>query len=370
MSKEKRILDKYEKPILSNERKNRRKLFWKWTGLGDKKGWDYLQLLIIPFVLLIAGQIFTYQSNQQQEEIATDRYQQETLSDYFNQMSKLLLKWELGESNKEAEDIARARTLSTLQELNEQRKELLVMFLFKARLISRPGIVDLDGADLSSVNLSHSYLFKVDFGGANLNGADLTDAFLKYARLGQAQLENAKLNDATLIGAKLRGINLKGAKLIRADLSETTLYDANLVKANLEDSNLADIKLQNALYNEDTKFPRKFDFTNRQMYSISPQAQLQGVNLQGVILEDVDLHDANLTDADLSGTYLGGANLSGAKLNGANLNKTNLARANLTDSNLEGTNLDKAKNLDEAILCNTTMPDGSLSNRDCPVNGS
>ena len=65
---------------------------------------------------------------------------------------------------------------------------------------------------------------------------------------------------------------------------------------------------------------------------------------QGCDLSGVDLEEANLEGADLEG-----ANLSGAVLSGANLRFTFL-----TGENLEG-----------AILCNTTMPDGTIDNSGC-----
>ncbi len=62
-----------------------------------------------------------------------------------------------------------------------------------------------------------------------------------------------------------------------------------------------------------------------------------------------DLSEANLSGANLYKADLEGANLSGAVLSGANLRFTFL-----TGENLEG-----------AILCNTTMPDGTIDNSGC-----
>ena len=69
------------------------------------------------------------------------------------------------------------------------------------------------------------------------------------------------------------------------------------------------------------------------------QCNLQGANLQGVNLQDADLRgatlwDANLQDVDLSSAVLRDARLIGAIMNGV-------------------------------ILCNTTMPDGSVIYSGC-----
>ena len=72
-------------------------------------------------------------------------------------------------------------------------------------------------------------------------------------------------------------------------------------------------------------------------------------------LTDVDLsYQANLYGADLSGADLSGAILISANLSGANLGGANLDGANLYGAYMNG-----------AILCNTTMPDGSVTYSGC-----
>ena len=62
----------------------------------------------------------------------------------------------------------------------------------------------------------------------------------------------------------------------------------------------------------------------------------------------------DLTEANLKGAKLMGAKLGDARLRGANLKGADLWGANLSDTNLEG-----------VIFCNTTMPDGSVTNSGC-----
>lgn len=77
-----------------------------------------------------------------------------------------------------------------------------------------------------------------------------------------------------------------------------------------------------------------------------------------------DLFDADLSGAFLVGADLGGADLSGALLRAANLNGAWLQRANLDGADLEGADLNFAK-MRGAILCNTTMPIGSVIYSGC-----
>ena len=81
------------------------------------------------------------------------------------------------------------------------------------------------------------------------------------------------------------------------------------------------------------------------------------------------LDTGNCYQCNLAGATLAGADLVGVNLEGANLRGVNLEGANLTDAFLRGADLEGAK-LDFAymsgvILCNTTMPDGSVIYSGC-----
>jgi len=71
------------------------------------------------------------------------------------------------------------------------------------------------------------------------------------------------------------------------------------------------------------------------------------------------LPKANVSGAALRKTVLIGAGLRNADLSGANL-----SGANLAGSNLSGTNFNQAYMIG-AILCNTTMPYGSVFDNSC-----
>ncbi|HEY4033408.1 MAG TPA: hypothetical protein VGL94_05530 [Ktedonobacteraceae bacterium] len=104
---------------------------WDWTGLGPytppnsnyqrgKTLWDWLQLLVIPAVLAIAGYVFTLmtsknerrateqrskdeqkaaeQRSQTERDIALDNQQENQLQDYLDRMSELLLEKNLRKS--------------------------------------------------------------------------------------------------------------------------------------------------------------------------------------------------------------------------------------------------------------------------------
>lgn len=120
--------------------------------------------------------------------------------------------------------------------------------------------VDLFGADLSGVNLSHAdlqdqnltrtKLAGADLSGAKLQGADLISADLQGADLSGAKLQGANLNHAKLQGADLSGAKLQGANLNRAKLQGADLSSAFLRGANFSGANFRLADLRNANFED------------------------------------------------------------------------------------------------------------------------
>lgn len=322
---------------------NNLSIVWRWTGIGEKKGWDFLQLGIgasIPLLLFLGTQYFSAEINKQQQEIAKERYQQDTLIKYLEQMSLLLLDKNLRKEESEAHTIARARTLFTLRELDSFRKGLLIKFLAEANLIFKDKTViylrdaDISSADLEGADLEGADLRGVDLRGANLRGVNLREANLEGADLREAFFsvdpEKSKVDRLVLeftdeylekkpdfiVGdrevsdpeaANLTGANLTGANLERADFFRVNLEGANLREANLEGA----------------------DFC---------RADLRNVDLSGAYIRDriISLHEvADLEEADFYRADLRGASLEGADLRHIDLRKANLRGANLKTTPLE-----------------------------------
>jgi hypothetical protein len=75
---------------------------WKWTGVPNSTLWDWLDLLIVPAVLVIGGYLLTERQRTVDQKIAgdqaqTDRHladqrrQDDALQAYLDQMSQLIL---------------------------------------------------------------------------------------------------------------------------------------------------------------------------------------------------------------------------------------------------------------------------------------
>ena len=93
-------------------------------------------------------------------------------------------------------------------------------------------------------------------------------------------------------------------------------------------------------------------------------ASLLQANFRGAMLLYANLSNALLVQADLSGAALFHANLCNANLLYANLRGADLTGADLTGADLTGC-LIRGSFDRETRLCQTILPDGKVSNRDC-----
>jgi uncharacterized protein YjbI with pentapeptide repeats len=163
--------------------------------------------------------------------------------------------------------------------------------------------------DLARTNLCGARL-----SGTNLSRVDLSGADLREAKLNKANLSKANLDKTDLMGANLYEVNLHGANLSRTSLLYAKLHWANLSRANLYEADLSGANLRRACLNG----------------ALLLNAKLAKADLRKADLRNVDLRNVDLSEAELTG-----ADLTGAKL-------------------------------ENAMFCHTTMPDGTMNNRDCP----
>jgi uncharacterized protein YjbI with pentapeptide repeats len=322
-----------------------------WVGVADKTLWDWLDLLIIPFVIAVVvslvGYFFTRSENRVALAVSEKRSQDETLQTYLNQIGERLLDTEqpLRELKEEAEllTLARAQTWTVLKRLDASHNRSLLTFLRSSQLVhvllrSDLGDADLSGADLRDTDLSSTNLSRIILRSANLKGADLSnvnfrDADLRNADLSSADFTRATLHNADLSGADLSGADLTRAVLHNADLTRATLRNANLLWASLRSINLSDADLTYARLN---------------------RADLHGVNLsRGSLFSLRPTRNVRLRRAMLSNADLRNADLSGARLRCVDLFFADLSGVDLSNAKIDERQLAWAKSLKGA-----TMPDG------------
>ena len=261
-----------KKLVRKTEPPSKRGIAWpRWTGFRGMTLRNWLELLVVPLVLLGIGLLFQIQQNEVEERrleadqhIEEQRAQDEAMQTYLEQMGQMLLDKDRpllqSKAGDEVQLLARARTVTILRRLDSARNKNILQFLREARLVPsnkyhiKEHIVRLDNSNLSKADLRGANLDSFDLHGTNLSGADLRDARLPWSYLRYAKLNGAKLQGADLRGdpdqsgddADLSDADLSDAKLSEADLSYDNLSSANLQGAILSDANLTGANLSNA----------------------------------------------------------------------------------------------------------------------------
>lgn len=234
--------------------------WWEWTGIKEKKGWDFLQLLIAPVLLGAIALGLQEYVKEHDQKVADDKAKQDTLVKYLDQMADSmkddLLTAKPGDKRF---IVAQARTVLALQSLDKKRQHLVVQFLQatgfnkvgKQRPLGKDGMVHLRSGE--KVLLFQAQLSKANLVNSDLSGAMLISVNLEYANLGCKPPEGldpiqcSDLSGTNLRAADLKGADLSGANLFGAKISDANLWGANLQGANLKGSLLAsnNIKLAN-----------------------------------------------------------------------------------------------------------------------------
>jgi uncharacterized protein YjbI with pentapeptide repeats len=296
-----------------------------WETQPSKTLWDWLQLLIVPLILLGALAFWNHSETARENHRADQQRQDITLGVYVSKMSNLVLHERLlhSRAGEPVRTAARTITFAALRGLDGDRKAEVVRFLYQARLLrGRSPVVPLNGANLVRARLGHADLPDVTVEGAVFPGANLAGAYLVEANLENAYLANTHLEDALLRSADLKDADLSGAILDGANLTNASVEGAKLASAQFKTSPVS-----------------------------KKNADLEGAVFRDVDLRRADLSYANLTgaildDADVRGAVFENAILQGASLKGADLRGADFLYAHLGGAILEDANLVHAMNLD------------------------
>lgn len=165
-------------------------------------------------------------------------------------------------------------------------------------------------------------------------GSKLVNSRISNTDMRGATLEGVDLSHSELSGSAMELTRFRKATLTKARLLNSRLACANFIEASAEEANFNQAKLRRASFSKAILRKANFGFTD----------------LREAILEEADLREVSFASANLSK-----AEFKDAKINGANLYKANLKDAQeLTEEQLA-----------KATLCQTILPNGSISNRDC-----
>jgi uncharacterized protein YjbI with pentapeptide repeats len=243
---------------------------------------------------------------------------------------------------------------------------------------SQKGRIGLDvrGADLSLIDLSHLPLARLYGGGwlamdewenATEDERHYAVVVMEMSNLSEAHLEAAILNGVQLKGSYLSGAYLQEGTFICACLENTTLSKTHMRKAifigaHMKGVNLDEVDMEGIDINFANLSGASLKKTNLRRASVSctnlENANLSGANMEGTALNmvrakgakfieaqlnDAMLGGADLTEANLNFTHLTGAILLAARLERATLNGAYLTGAHLNNAHMEGSDLKEAR---------------------------
>jgi uncharacterized protein YjbI with pentapeptide repeats len=185
------------------------------------------------------------------------------------------------------EEIARARTLATVRQLDGERKGLLLQFLVESQLLGY-------SIECSSAYLPECALPAIHMWGADLRGTKISDTILYSANLTEANLSGSELirikfGDAILTGTDLTGANLSGTELFRANFTGANLTDTHLTGANFTGANLTDANLSGANLGPDRYIPYGANLRNANLKGVkgwTNEQLAQAISLIGATLPD------------------------------------------------------------------------------------
>ncbi len=229
------------------------------------------------------------------EVLESQRAQDATVAAYTEKMSELVLEKDLRKASNDAQapEVAQALTITTLVQLDSERKRIVLKVVYTLGLIRQDNPVlqlegaNLDHADLTEFRLRDASLRGADLRGTDLQGADLSGSDLSYADLRGVNLTNADLSAANLSGANLLPYDeQEPARLSLHNLKDHALPSDDYLRslAKLQEERLRGLSSRLTRRVQNRLLLRKpVTFTNL------TDAKLAGANLTGAILANADL---------------------------------------------------------------------------------
>jgi uncharacterized protein YjbI with pentapeptide repeats len=233
-----------------------------WTGFGNynevagvqrsKTLWEWLDLLLIPFVVGIIAWSFKEAEKETASKSEYERSQNETLDSFVNIMTELITKHNLANksSSLETKIIARTRINLAFSNLNGARKGQVLQFLFESGLIDYNPKINIIGGNMKNTILDGIVLSKSEIKGVYFNNATIKEANLNEAIFTSCDFTKADLSKSLVINTNFSYTNLTKSKLKNMDLTSVNFEGANLTKADLRGSKIRQEQL-NTIFNKE-----------------------------------------------------------------------------------------------------------------------
>ncbi|CAF1148014.1 unnamed protein product [Didymodactylos carnosus] len=257
----------YEQPLsvkqsvsITSSPKN--KLKYSFCSITLEKWLKIVSSLLVPLMIGIFTIVLTIHQNhssnqnrlndleianrqrEQDQQQADESQKEQIYAAYIKDMSELFMKTDLNvvysESNESILDVlrflavTRARTVSTIRQIDIKRKQYLIHMLYESGVINNlKRAIDLSGADLSHIDLSSSSasLKWIVIRNVNLTNASFVNVDLRNANFSGSILDEADFLDASLKGTDFTGCELRQTDFTGANVKEAIFNNVNLTRA-------------------------------------------------------------------------------------------------------------------------------------------
>ncbi len=231
-----------------------------------------------------------------------------------------------------------------------------VRYVTVTTLQKGPGRGRVGMYDCSRLALTPTPAVPLDF--CDLTGAELSDAVFTATFLREASLTGATLKRSRIAATPLAGAAMADVDASASHWSNVDLFVAQAPRLSLEDGSVDGSPMR----------ARTLDGANFQDASISGSTTtFAGASMRRARFDDALLEHTDLALTDLTGATFTGARSRGEPrfLGGSTLFLSDLTSADLSDSTWT---LDEAGDQpwQWSTRCQTTMPPGDVSDRDCP----
>jgi uncharacterized protein YjbI with pentapeptide repeats len=370
---------------------------YEWSGFQNKRGWDWLALLIVPIVLAVAVNFVQNDAAERQKVSDLSRSQQQLMLEYFKNVKDIVLKekkdMELNQEGSnpnmqinqenlspQAKKLIASFTKVLVPNINGVQKRQVIDFLYDLGMIKCEGEpqdgvsrvqscgevrysssknnqkfsdnlinlseVNFENVDLREMQLPNLYLPKVNLNGANftksnLDGADLTDSSLNKANFDWASLRNASFVSPNISSNNYYPSQGKNY-LLKLFLS---LLPNQPVKCVLPSSKLRDIQRYQSYDRDYGREKEDVKYNFRSVKDYVPNVDDDGLKERLLVFSKDAVYknyQKCFSRLKLENLYLKDADFRGFDLRGTSFKNSYLAGAKINGANLEGTNLEGA----------------------------
>lgn len=226
-----------------------------------------------------------------------------------------------------------------------------------------------------------------EFNGNDLSNYSFEKSSLMYCEFKNVKMENTSFENSNLWackfnGAQTRSVNFEHVNFCDADFKgakfgrNTSMIGANLMGADLRETDLTYVKLENALYNETTRFPENMEpedlegmilLTDGADFSLPPlplsgkddkyeyeRKRFEFAKIRNLSIDNVNFNNNSLKRADLKGWIADKCNFQNS-----DLTRVYAREMKATDCDFSGAKM-KQINLSEADLKNVNMRNADL----------